>query len=94
MSLAQEENVEKLDLQVLLDPLAKKGKRELMVNQALMVYQELQEKEVHQVSVGPQVAMESQVKRDLQENVEDQAVLDQEVVLVKLEEMESLGHQE
>lgn len=92
--LVQEENVGNLDLRVHLDPLEKKAKRELMVNRALMVYQEHQEKEVHQVSGVPQVAMEFQVKRDLLENVELQAALDQGEVPVNLEEMECLDLQE
>lgn len=92
--LVQEANVGNLDLRVHLDLLEKKAKRELMVNQVLMVYQEHQEKEVHQVSEVPRAAMEVQVKRDLLENVELQAALDQGEVLVNLEEMESLDHQE
>lgn len=90
----QEENVVNLDLQVYPDLLEKKAKKEQMANQALMVYQEHQEKEVHQVSGVPQVAMESQVKRDLLESVEHQAAWDQGELLVNPEEMESLGHQE
>lgn len=93
-SLVKEENVGNLVLQVHLDLLEKKAKRELMVNQVLMVYQEHQETEVHQASGVPGVAMEAQVKRDLLENVDNQALLDQGEVLVNPEEMDSLDHQE
>lgn len=89
-NLDKEEKEVKLDLQVHQGQLVKKAKKELMVNQVLMVYQELQEREEPQVFEDPLEATEFLVKRGL---LESEGVLDPlvlEGMVVNLEEMVDL----